>query len=954
MPQEEIEILGVRKARDPLKVTAVRKADADRSLAGTLKSAASDIGGGLGDVGSGIIRTLTGDTAAGGIQAAEGALQALGGVFRPVEAPLENIARTLAPALGSSTGTQRDRLGQIEAPSQGLEQTAENISKLVEAPFDITAQRPETGLGPAADLAADLTGVVAGGGAAFKAAKALRSRFTRNFRTQADEAAKASRETFPINPAKVEARAETQAASPVQQALSERYAALPQEASDAQLQRLLTQAENSGLDQDTMEMISTRINGGPVPKNSQQVRRMFKFVRRLKNVEPLDRPDAIREVLNPAKLPKDPSRMRQMIEGGSSTLVTSGLVSLGKQGPTGKVLMNVTEDMLTRSFRRAGNLVADYRQIVRGLSRAQKRQVRRVLDYGEDAPNERVAAAAQAIRGQLDSVAEEATARQVRVFDPKTGEYRNFQPLDNFLPHQIDLDKLGTVRGEETALAAFLKKHPDASLEEAQKWYAGFRKRLGTRKMGSLEHGRDVDLPEEFYETDLDTLMERYFVRAARRLEEVRAFAPDDSILHAIKARIADEGGNAKLVDQVMERVLGSDRNSDIQAFVSGLKGAMIVAKFSPLTTALNFTQTASTVMRTNLKASAIGIYRAARNPRMAREQAIRAGGALDAAIKEGHRIIGADGRITDEYLRLIGFNAAEQFNRTLASSIGRSYAEDQVRVLLAGGRVLRAGRARAKLGRAERRLEELGLDPGLIKRRGSVTEEELQTAAQKITFETQFGRSGADLPLWFTDPGWSILTQFKSFGVQQAKLIKNQVKRELAWKDGRITNLDRARQMAGLLGRAGLASNLLGGSLAAGRRALLGQEQQGLGELVFGADPQLDNVLVEMMTDSIMVGQMGILMDLLAQARWGGKSTALWMAGPSIGTAGDVTAMLGDPVLAAAHKAGAQDRVEEAFGLENGALPRGSLGAMKRFLKNNRGPVRIFDRFNPLLEKDR
>lgn len=92
------------------------------------------------------------------------------------------------------------------------------------------------------------------------------------------------------------------------------------------------------------------------------------------------------------------------------------------------------------------------------------------------------------------------------------------------------------------------------------------------------------------------------------------------------------------------------------------------------------------------------------------------------------------------------------------------------------------------KIGKLEQKFVQLGIDPrAVVNQGGTLTNDQLLLAANRVTHDVNFWGDALSLPAFYRSAYGKYLTQFKSFGFQQTKLIKDTVvKPFMAWVDGK------------------------------------------------------------------------------------------------------------------------------------------------------------------------
>jgi hypothetical protein len=92
------------------------------------------------------------------------------------------------------------------------------------------------------------------------------------------------------------------------------------------------------------------------------------------------------------------------------------------------------------------------------------------------------------------------------------------------------------------------------------------------------------------------------------------------------------------------------------------------------------------------------------------------------------------------------------------------------------------------KVAGLEAKFKGLGIDPGeVVAQGGALTNEQLLIAANRVSHEVNFWGDALSLPVFYRSAYGKYLTQFKSFGFQQTKLMKDHmVKPFMKWVEGK------------------------------------------------------------------------------------------------------------------------------------------------------------------------
>ncbi len=445
--------------------------------------------------------------------------------------------------------------------------------------------------------------------------------------------------------------------------------------------------------------------------------------------------------------------------GSPLDLKSAGRV-LRSQGVSGNRLMDKIDRFFNTSETRAGGRIADLERLTAGLTKAQMDEVRRVLDFSIPASSDEVLGVANSLKIHLDDIAEQAS--KLGEVTRRNGKWIPFSPRESFFPHLIKRDEI--VKDFEKIRKGLVnEKTNEIAAQRALRDYLNIHT---SQKNASLSHAREINLPERYYETDLKGVLNKYFKSAERRLANIREFGVRDELALNLLQDIGFEGGNTNFAIHIIKDITGNTAsNAGMQKLSSMLRASNI--PLLAMSQIINLSQSASTALRTTNLATAKAIFQTLFSPRNTKEFALRAGATLDSVSSEMARHLGGD-KWGAKMLRYSGFNFTERINRTVAAAAGKNYAE------ALAGKLLKQPTAALKGVRNE--LNRLGIDPETVLKRGGLDTDDLFRAAQQVSNDSQFRSRITDLPLFWSTPEGKVVTQFKNFAFNQAKLIKNEM----------------------------------------------------------------------------------------------------------------------------------------------------------------------------------
>jgi hypothetical protein len=265
----------------------------------------------------------------------------------------------------------------------------------------------------------------------------------------------------------------------------------------------------------------------------------------------------------------------------------------------------------------------------------------------------------------------------------------------------------------------------------------------------------------------------------ARRIENLRNAKRNFSVEQRFPRAFAqlesvEDPQMKKLATTILRRQLGA-----IEATPYGEETLSKLAKLEVITKlALGAiaqpSQMLSGIVRTGWRGAFRNMMKAMAGDPEALDFAMRTGAILRSVVRESEQSL--TGGETD-FLKKVLFTQFDMKSRVFGALQGASYAEymgTKLASLLQHPERFGAKRAIEKI---EEKFVGLGLNPAEIaKRGGTLTQDELLRAGQTVAMDVNFWGDSLSLPAFFRSPYGRFLTQFKSFGFQQTKLIKDHV----------------------------------------------------------------------------------------------------------------------------------------------------------------------------------
>jgi len=464
--------------------------------------------------------------------------------------------------------------------------------------------------------------------------------------------------------------------------------------------------------------------------------------------------------------------------------------------------------------------------------------------------NETVQKAYSKIKPLFKEVAKEAEEK-IPGFRPREKFFPQFQTKE-FLEKLRDKDFLNI------QAAKLVEKGKFSTIEEAELAIKEMvRFSLRGRKFGSLDFPRELDLPG--WIKDPKEVLPRYFRAAYKRLAEIDEFGLADKEVRGLIKQIGIKiGPNAEKVarDSMKAIVKDYDYNRTLLEAAQGVRTFSIVTRLG-LAQITNLGQTANTLIRTNILSTFKGIQKSF--TKEGKEFAESAGVLVNSIAEE---LAGAS-TVAEKFLKFIGFQGVERFNRISSANAGREYVKQQFSKLIKNNN--------RKFSR--RKLSEVGIDPDQALKRGHLTSDELKRAAFRVNKSAQFTTQPQDLPLFWSDPMGKVLTQFKTFAFQHAKLMNDAIVKELV------------RGNPGPLFRGALAAATIGELVVDAKHLARFQnpleKRSDKGFLTY--QRQMENFF--------QLGAFGLFTDMLQSAQFGKGQVTAFFSGPTLSTIAEFAA---------------------------------------------------------------
>lgn len=384
-----------------------------------------------------------------------------------------------------------------------------------------------------------------------------------------------------------------------------------------------------------------------------------------------------------------------------------------RSGQAGKEIINKINLADNEARATAGPQVESLRVLKKGLT---KDQIANFADYVEG-------------RLPIDS---EPLAQAVAVwktiskdiYDRARSSQLDIGLIENYFPHHIIKD---------------VNKNPQAKAVLGK---------LAERRYGNLELSRQTDLP---FEKSLDVLFS-YIQDANARISEAKYFGKNDSQLFDLVDQASKQGGDKTQLTKYVEQILGKNQNKTLDNISETIRGAQTVLKLNPKTAIQNLTQGISTALRTDIPTTISSIVKTVSNFEQALSNYVKATGDIT-GVADLQGSLG-NKNFVSKWIKLIGMQGTEKFNRIVAVNAGMDYMKKLVSQAEGGSQA------------ALRELQRLGVD---------MTNPDALAAGRRVMDETQFSTKPGELPYGWSTAFGKILTQFKSFGFKQTGFLRDQ-----------------------------------------------------------------------------------------------------------------------------------------------------------------------------------
>jgi len=446
------------------------------------------------------------------------------------------------------------------------------------------------------------------------------------------------------------------------------------------------------------------------------------------------------------------AKLSNKVKPYSPNIMRSGEKSLSNQGQAGVALRDLIKNEQVSGDLQAGKWKSLVQKFTGDLTDVQKNNLTDVLEGKANPIDAQVGASSRVLRNWLNKVQKEAKS---------TGLDVGFQ--ENYFPRKYNWDDLTKSNRKEGILQHMVDTGQASTKAEADSFLNTFISKNRERKAGNLEFERLYDIPG--YEKDPEKALTMYADTAAKRISEAKFFGKKDEISSALINKIAEGGGNYQDAQKVFDYVYkGEPKN----AFANFLLGYNTFTKLS-LGFFSNLTQSVNTMAKAGLLNTVKGAGQALSQGIKATKSNNYDDLAVLANTLDDHVVMQESG-LSNKFIQgtMYLFQKVENFNRRTATYAGKYRAEELANIL----------KADPQSAFATRQLETLGIKvEDIIK--GKLSEQQLATAANKMTRITQFKIDALNLPTAWRTPLGKVLSQFKSFSFMQTKFIRDEILKE-------------------------------------------------------------------------------------------------------------------------------------------------------------------------------
>jgi hypothetical protein len=373
------------------------------------------------------------------------------------------------------------------------------------------------------------------------------------------------------------------------------------------------------------------------------------------------------------------------------------------------------------------------------------------------------------------------------------------------------------------------------------------------------------------------------------RQELAKQFGVNNEIMTDLTEEILKYGIDESWMRKLNQQVIGRNPYYDaVHKLTRGLGSFQAISKLGFATTVANLSQATNQIVRSGFEnmARSSGRWATRKDTNLGLlAMSRRAWGDIAATA-------GGNSRLSDMYMRGIGFNMSERVGRHIGAIGGDMEVQALARKVRSATKAKERGRLLSEIKR------KYSVTDDMIGPAGELDPMVLERSAWDAARKTMHAFDVSELPLAWQDPTWKMILQFKSFIYKQTEFMFN----EVAMPGVKWLATDGAAGDIKPLLRAMIAVPPMAELVTHGRDLIKSLPQRVIetaknykeGEPLsktkwdykdpFWEDP---DPAWRVLSDSIYMGLFGIVGDMYESARMG--RLADWLAGPTIGDVVDI-----------------------------------------------------------------
>lgn len=479
----------------------------------------------------------------------------------------------------------------------------------------------------------------------------------------------------------------------------------------------------------------------------------------------------------------------------------------------------------------------------------------------------------------------------------------------NYFPHLYG-PGMFTSKGIKT----FRQKLIDGGMDQlAVDKYIKRNMSTSPRHIGHIDYGRWAKDPALNYEADPLKVIPKYTYDSVYRQELAKEFGIRNEILgnlsgdikrvrHPVTGRTVVD---ADWVDRLTDMIVGRNPyERGMEGLFRGLNSFQAISKLGYATTAANLMQAPlNQWLRSglaNMARSTIAMWRPTKPEHLALGPAAFSRGIQEDVLKAA---LGQRSYFSDLYMKATGFPLSEKIGRHAGAIGGFMELDEMAKTwtkLRAAGDTRETGRLLSEINRRYGVIVPSGdLTDAMVASGGRLSQELLELGALEASRVTMHAFDVTQLPIFWRDPFWRTIMQFKSFIYKQSEFMGAEVLAPgLRWlaSDGKVGDIrPLLRTVVAVPAMATVVSNLrdwtksvptrlwhTGRKVTGGENPLTAWAESGRYwdyRDPFWEDPDPASKL---WTDAVYIGTLGLVGDMYEAA--GRGRLADWLLGPTVG----------------------------------------------------------------------